>query len=112
MQFEIPKYTEIRQKAMLTIEEENTYQIKKIYQINHEKECVEEVRSWKLQKATGALEIWNALDDQSLFAGIALLNKDGSLANKEYYDILFLDDIYSRIDCPGEMTVNTWIAEN
>ena len=108
---EIPKYTEIRENAMLTTEEENTYQIKKIYQINEEQKCVEEVCRWQLQKATGALEIWNYLDHQSLFEGVVPFNEDGSLVNQEYYDMLFWDSLYLRRDCPEETTVKTWIAE-
>lgn len=109
---EIPRYEEVLwPSAMLVIEDEDTRQVKRIYQINEEQRYTEEIRRWTLQKDMGELEIWDDLDGQSLFEGIVTLNDEGILTNQEYYDMLFLDDLYVRLAYPEEMVIPVWIDE-
>lgn len=105
---EIPRYTEVRGRSVLTVEDQNACQIKKLCQVNRIQECVETVRSWKLQRDTGMLEIWDYQDDRSLYSGSVAL-RDGAPVNQEYYDMLFYDDLYVRSERPEELNVPTWI---
>lgn len=105
---EIPKYTEVRKKAMLITEEEDGYQAKKILQINEKRKCAEEVCGWRLQKDTGTLEIWNYLDNQCLFSGTVSINQDGTLVNEAYYNTLLWDSVYWRYDQEAT-SVRTWV---
>lgn len=106
---QIPKYAEKRGRAMLTAEDEQTYQIQRIYQLDEQLGYVYEVRCWKLQRDTGELEIWDNLENQSLFEGIVVLDEEGNPANKEYYDMLFWDDRYWLRNYEEETSVQTWI---
>lgn len=47
---EIPRYMEIRSRAMLTVTEDGERQEKRIYQLNEFKERAQEVRSWSLNR--------------------------------------------------------------
>ncbi|MDE7207369.1 MAG: hypothetical protein K2N90_09490 [Lachnospiraceae bacterium] len=107
----IPKYSQMQGRAMLVIEEEETLQIKKLYQLNEEQKCVEEARGWRLQKDTGELEIRNYLDNQILFQGIVPLNDEGNPVNEVYYNMLFAEDLYAWWEEPEETTISTWFDE-
>lgn len=97
---------------MLTVEENDMCQIKKIYQLNKEKQCVDESRFWELKKDTGALKIRDNFEKQSLFEGIVSLNKEGNPANEEYYDMLFWEDRYFLSDGLKDSTaMSAWIDE-
>lgn len=91
---EIPKYIEHQEDTMFTVKETDAMQVKKIYQLNYTQKCVELIRSWKLQKDTGKLEIWDELEQRSLFDGIVKVDKEGNPQNKKYYDLLFREDCY------------------
>lgn len=109
---EIPKYVEKRGHSMLTVEENDMCQIKKIYQLNREKQCVDESRLWELKKDTGELKIWDAFEKQSLFEGIVSLDEEGNPANGEYYDMLFWEDRYFLTDGLKDSTdMSAWIDE-
>ena len=70
-------------------------QTKTLYQLNEGQKCVEQARSWRLQKDTGALAIRNELDNQVVFQGTALLNDEGALVNEAYASL----SAYSA-ECP------------
>lgn len=106
----IPRYEENRGLAMLTVEDEKQYQVKKIYELNELRNCVEEVREWKLEKSTGFLTIWDCLEDKKLFEGIVVPDEEGNPANSKYYDMLLWDDLYVLWDYEGETAVPTWIG--
>lgn len=89
----VPKYTEIQAGKMLVEEDGDVYQVKKVYELGSY-----EIRRLLLNKDTGELEIWDCLDDVSLFNGIAKLDKEGNLINEEYYDMLLWEDTYSVYD--------------
>ena len=107
---EVPRYSQMQGSAMLTIEEDETVQTKKLYQLNEEQKCVEEARGWRLQKDTGELEIQNYLDNQILFQGIVPLNEEGNPANEVYYNMLFADDLYTWWE-EEETAISTWLDE-
>ncbi|MDE7265922.1 MAG: hypothetical protein K2N89_00440 [Lachnospiraceae bacterium] len=108
---EIPRYSKMQGSAMLTIEEDETVQTKKLYQLNEEQKCVEEARGWRLQKDTGELEIHNYLDNQILFQGIVPLNEEGNPVNEVYYNMLFADDLYVWWEEAEETAIPTWLDE-
>lgn len=90
----IPHYSELEDGAMLVVEEDDMLQTKTLYQLNEGQKCVEQARSWRLQKDTGELTIRNELDNQVVFQGTALLNDEGALVNEAYYQMLFEDALY------------------
>ncbi len=104
----IPRYSEVRGRSILTVEDQGDCRIKKLCQINVGQGCVETVRSWKLDRDTGMLEIWDHQNNRSLYSGRVDL-RDGAPVNQEYYDILFYDDLYVRSERPEELNVPTWI---
>lgn len=107
---EIPRYVEKRDGSMLTVEEDDVCQVKKIYQLNRKKQRVDESRLWELQKDTGMLKIWDDFEEQSLFEGIVSLDEEGKPVNEEYYDMLFWEERYFPMDGLEESTVMTaWI---
>lgn len=108
---EVPKYVEHQGDTMFTVEETNVSQIRKIYQLNHAKKCVEAIRSWKLQKDTGKLEIWDELEQSSLFDGIVEVDREGNLQNKKYYDMLFREDCYRLWDYKEDSVVRICLGD-
>ena len=107
----IPHYSELEGSAMLVVEEDDMLQTKTLYQLNEGQKCVEQARSWRLQKDTGALAIRNELDNQVVFQGTALLNDEGALVNEAYYQMLFADELYWWHEEPKETTVSVWFDE-
>lgn len=107
----IPHYSELEDGAMLVVEEDDVLQTKTLYQLNEGQKCVEQARSWRLQKDTGALTIRNELDNQVVFQGTALLNEEGALVNEAYYQMLFADELYWWHEEPEETTVSVWFDE-
>lgn len=105
----IPCYVENRGPAMMTVEDEKQYQVKKIYELNEPFNCVEEVRVWKLEKSTGFLTIWDCLEAKKLFEGTVVTDEKGTPANSKYYDALLWDDLYVLWDYEEETAVRTWI---
>lgn len=109
---EIPKYVEKRYRSMLTVDENDICQVKKIYQLNQEKQRVDESRLWELQKDTGMLKIWDDFEKQSLFEGIVSLDEEGKPVNQEYYDTLFWEERYFPKDgLKGSTMIYAWIDE-
>ncbi len=111
-QKEIPAEFSSDGQPVLTVEEENTYQVKRLYQVNNPKECMEETRYWKLQKDTEWLVIWDCLENQSIFEGIVLLDKEGNLINEKYYNMLLWNDLSQLWDYTEETSILTWIDED
>ena len=107
----IPKYVENQKDILFSSEEDNVYQIKKIYQLNFAKKCADEIRSWKLQKDTGKLVIWDELEEKSLFEGAVELNEEGNPLNIKYYDMLFREDCYRLWDYKEDSTVRIWLDD-
>ena len=89
----IPRYEEVRYEKMLTVEDGEKYQVRKVYLLDGR-----EFRRSLLNKDTGEIEIWDCLDGESLFKGIAKLDKEGNPTNKEYYDFLMWEGLYGRSD--------------
>lgn len=108
---EIPRYEEVRGTAMLTVKsDENTCE-KEVYLLNEPKMKTERVRTLKLQKGAGMLEIWNLLEDKSLFSGTVRMDQEGNPVNEEYLDMLFLSDLGLLWDYQEEDLIYTWVGE-
>ncbi len=107
----IPHYSKLVGSAMLVVEEDDTLEEKTLYQLNEGQRCVEQARSWRLEKDTGALAIQNDLDNQVVFQGTALLNDEGALVNETYYQMLFENALYWWCEEPEETTVSVWFDE-
>lgn len=90
---EIPRYTEVRNYAMLTTEKEGDKLKKKIYLLNEEKRQTVKIRDYCLGLDTGWLEIQDCLENKSLFEENAGLDEEGNPANSEYYEMLLWDDL-------------------
>ena len=95
---EIPRYTEVRDGKMSVEEDDGKCLIKRICELGGR-----EVRSFRLNKDTGELEIRDCMDGVNLFQGTAKVDDAGELINKEYYDMLLWEDIY-----PIEYEEDTW----
>lgn len=103
---EIPQYDEVRKDKMLTVEEGEPYQVKRIYLLDGA-----EARRLQLNKNTGELEIWDSLTGELLLKGPAVLDETGALVNEKYYDRLLWEEIYD-VGAGGEdTTVPTHLAE-
>jgi hypothetical protein len=96
-------------KSALITEYNHTDQVKRLYQVNEPKGCMEETRWWKLQKETGQLEIWDALENQSIFEGPVSLDETGNLVNEKYYDRLLWEGLCQLWDYTEETTIRTWV---
>lgn len=99
-------------KSALITEDKHTDQVKRLYQVNEPKGCMEETRWWKLQKETGQLEIWDALENQSIFEGTVSLDETGNLVNEKYYDRLLWEGLCQLWDYTEETTIRTWVDSN
>ena len=99
-------------KSALITEDNHTDQVKRLYQVNEPKGCMEETRWWKLQKETRQLEIWNALENQSIFEGPVSLDETGNLVNEKYYDRLLWEGLCQLWDYTEETTIRTWVDSN
>lgn len=96
-------------KSALITEDNHTDQVKRLYQVNEPKGCMEETRWWNLQKETGQLEIWDALENQSIFEGPVSLDETGNLVNEKYYDRLLWEGLCQLWDYMEETTIRTWV---
>ncbi len=99
-------------KSALITEDNHTDQVKRLYQINEPKGCMEEMRWWKLQKETEQLEIWDALENQGIFEGPVSLDETGNLVNEKYYDRLLWEGLCQLWDYTEETTIRTWVDSN
>ena len=99
-------------KSALITEYNHTDQVKRLYQVNEPKGCMEETRWWKLQKETGQLEIWDALENQSIFEGPVSLDETGNLVNEKYYDRLLWEGLCQLWDYTEETSIRTWVDSN
>lgn len=98
--------------AVLITEDSDTYQVKRLYQVNEPKGRIEETRYWKLQKDSGLLEIWDGLENQSIFEGTVALDEEGNPVNKKYYDMLLWDGLCPLWDYTENTTIMTWLDSN
>lgn len=99
-------------KSALITEDNHTDQVKRLYQVNEPKGCMEETRWWKLQKEIGQLEIWDALENQSIFEGPVSLDETGNLVNEKYYDRLLWEGLCQLCDYTEETSIRTWVDSN
>lgn len=99
-------------KSALITEDNHTDQVKRLYQVNEPKGCMEETRWWKLQKETRQLEIWDALENQSIFEGPVSLDETGNLVNEKYYDRLLWEGLCQLWNYTEETTIRTWVDSN
>ncbi len=107
----IPRYVEARSTAMLTSAEDEKLCEKQIYLLNEDKNRVEKARSFRFQKDTATLVIWDELENQSLFDGTVRLDENGNPLNEEYFDRLLWSDLPLLWDYGEEDTVKTWVEE-
>ncbi|MBD5523264.1 MAG: hypothetical protein HDR04_02350 [Lachnospiraceae bacterium] len=82
---EIPVYNECTLNGFLVFDENETCRTKTLYQINKGNKGSVAIRRLALQKEEAALEIWDCLDDRSIFEGEVSFQEDGSPVNEEYY---------------------------
>lgn len=75
-------------------EEKETDFTRAIYRPYREGREAGRIRRYYLQKDTGELEIWDDLDDKSLFRETVSLDERGMPVNEEYYELLFAEDLY------------------
>lgn len=107
----IPRYEESRGTAMLTITEEDGVCEKEIYLLNEDRNRSEKARSYKLQKETGMLTIWDELEKRYIFEGTVQLEENGNPLNEEYVDLLLWSELPLLYDYTEEDTIYTWIGE-
>ena len=99
-------------KSALITEDNHTDQVKRLYQVNEPKGCMEETRWWKLQKEIGQLEIWDVLENQSIFEGPVSLDETGNLVNEKYYDRLLWEGLCQLWDYTEETSIRIWVDSN
>lgn len=75
-------------------EEKETDFTRTIYRPYREGREAGRMRRYHLQRDTGELEIWDDLDDKSLFREKVSLDESGMPVNEEYYELLFTEDLY------------------
>lgn len=107
----IPRYEESRGTAMLTVTEEDGVCEKEIYLLNEDRNRSEKARSYKLQKETGMLTIWDELEKRYIFEGTVQLEENGNPLNEEYVDLLLWSELPLLYDYTEEDTIYTWIGE-
>lgn len=103
---EIPRYTEVRGNAFLSCEEDTESVEKTVYKINPGTHRVEKIRTWKLQKETETVTIWDDLSNQLIYEGQTALDTDGNLINEEYHQYLLWDNLCSIGDYSESSTVS------
>jgi len=108
---EIPRYVEARSTAMLTSAEDEKLCEKQIYLLNEDKNRTEKARSFRLQKDTATLVIWDELENKSLFEGTIRLDENGNMLNEEYFDRLLWSDLPLLWDYEEEDIIKTWVGE-
>lgn len=107
----IPRYVELRNRAMLAVTKDGEIQEKRLYQLNEFRERMEEVRSWSLNRDSGMLRIWDCLSQQSLFEGNVILDEEGEPLNQEYFEYLFWGNRKLLWDYSADPTVYAWMNE-
>lgn len=110
---EIPLYeTAFYDGSFNTSEESETHREEILYQINEEEGRVEPLRRMTLQKETAMLEIWDYLDNRSVFSGEAVIKEDGSLSNAKYYQYLFRNDCYPFYQSSDtDTSIPVWVSQ-
>lgn len=108
---EIPRYTEVRNYAMLsTVREGNKLQ-KQIYMLNEEKRQIVKIRDFSLDMDTGWLEIRDCLENKNLFEGNADLDEEDNPVNSEYYEMLLWDDLSQPWNLEEQDWIPVWVGE-
>lgn len=78
---------------LLLTEETETALIREIYRPHRNDREAELIRWFNLKKETGELEIWDCLDEKSLFQSTIAL-EEGAPVNNEYYEVIFTEGLY------------------
>lgn len=107
----IPKYEECRGTAMLTLAEDDELCEGEIYLLNEIKNRTDKARSFRLQKETEMLFIWDELYHKTLFEGKVRLDENGNPLNEEYFDKLLWGNLPLLWDYKGEDTIDTWVEK-
>lgn len=79
---------------LLITEETETKLIREIYRPHYNDRQAEMIRCYELQKEKGELEIWDCLDQKSLFQEVVAMKEDKTPVNEEYYQVMFTEGLY------------------
>lgn len=108
---EIPLYDDFEGPNIMVREDSAAYVKKTIYQMNMDKRQTVEVRRWDLEKDTGMLEIWDCLEQRTVFAGRTVIDEEGEPVNGKYYSYLFWNVWYWLWPLQADSEINVWISE-
>ncbi|MBD5453303.1 MAG: hypothetical protein HDR30_03110 [Lachnospiraceae bacterium] len=90
---------------------DDLYDIETVYERNKEKNDLTARGSIKLQKEDGTLEIWDYLENKSIFEGKFALQEDGRLVDEEYYQYLCWGNLYRLWEDSEDDTIPVWVSE-
>lgn len=107
----IPRYEECRGTAMLTVAEDDEVCEGEIYLLNEIKNRTDKARTFRLQKETEMLFIWDELYHKTLFEGNVRLDENGKPLNEEYVDKLLWGNLPLLWDYKGEDMIDTWVEK-
>lgn len=108
---EIPCYDDVDGPNIMVREENEVYVDKTMYQLNMEQRRMEEFRRWHLEKDTGMLEIWNSIEQKTVFSGRTALDENWEPVNMKYYGYLFWNARYLLGSFSEQSEVPVWISE-
>lgn len=108
----IPRYVECRDTAMLTEAEDEKVCEKEVYILNEDRLRSEKARSYKLQKDTAMLTIWDELEKRYIFEGKIRLDESGNPVNQKYFDGLLWGGVPLLFGYEAESTIRTWVGKN
>ena len=108
---EIPRYDDVDGPNIMVCEDNDEYVEKKIYQLNMAYNRMEELRRWHLEKETGMLEIWNCLEQRSIFSGQTTLDENWEPVNRKYYSYHLWNAWYLLGSFSEQDTIPVWISE-
>ncbi len=80
---------------LLITEETSTKLAREIYRPHLNDKEAEIIRYYELEKDTGDLEIWDCLDEKSLFRETVPMEEEGRPVNESYYQVIFTEGLYS-----------------
>lgn len=108
---EIPLYDDFEGPNIMVREDSAACVKKTIYQVNMDRNEMVEARRWHMDKETGTLEIWDCLEQRTVFAGQTAIDEDGEPVNEEYYGYLFWNVWYWLRPFKEDSEINVWISE-
>lgn len=108
---EIPRYEDVDGPNIMVREEDEDYVDKTMYQLNMEQKRMEEIGRWHLEKDTGMLEIWNSIEQRTVFEGQTELDENWEPVNMKYYGYLFWNARYLLGSFSEQDMIPVWISE-